>query len=130
KSATTWVDLLYNRIIDDDPRVQVEAMRAIHDEQLPQYAKVYEWLAKLSGRVDLPEAILWRALNTNFRLGKAEHAERVAQFAASPRAPAKLRIEAVAMLGDWAKPSGRDRILGDWRPLPERDPKIAIDAMR
>jgi quinoprotein glucose dehydrogenase len=34
------------------------------------------------------------------------------------------------MLGDWAKPGPRDRIIGDTRPLPARDPKIAIDAMR
>src|SRR5947209_15437469 len=34
------------------------------------------------------------------------------------------------MLGDWAKPSGRDRILNDWRPLPERDPAIAVNAFR
>src|SRR5438093_11592047 len=34
------------------------------------------------------------------------------------------------MLGDWAKPSNRDRIIGDWRPLAPRDPKIGADALR
>src|SRR5262245_18193487 len=34
------------------------------------------------------------------------------------------------MLGDWAKPAPRDRVLNDWRSLPERDPAIAVSAFR
>jgi quinoprotein glucose dehydrogenase len=41
-----------------------------------------------------------------------------------------LRAEAVTMLGEWAAPSGRDRITGLWRPLDKRDPKIAADALQ
>jgi len=34
------------------------------------------------------------------------------------------------MLRDWAKPSGRDRVLGMWRPLPERPASDAAAAIK
>jgi quinoprotein glucose dehydrogenase len=34
------------------------------------------------------------------------------------------------MLAHWATPSNRDRVLGDWRPLPERSIEIARSAVR
>ena len=34
------------------------------------------------------------------------------------------------MLGGWAKPSGRDRVLGMWRPVEPRDAAPAADALR
>ena len=67
--------------------------------------------AKLTGQVGLPDAAVHRALNANLRLGAAENAEAVAALAANPRASEAMRIEAIEMLGAWAKPSGRDRVL-------------------
>ena len=32
------------------------------------------------------------------------------------------------MLAEWAEPSGQDRVVGDWRPLPQRDAAIARNA--
>jgi quinoprotein glucose dehydrogenase len=122
---------LVRRVYDVEPRIGLEAIRAIHDlPPTPERAKLYGTVAVMTRNPKLPEAWLYRALNSHFRLGKKDNAEAVAEFAASPAAAEKLRIEAVAMLGDWAKPAGRDRILNDWRPLPERDPAIAIDAFR
>jgi quinoprotein glucose dehydrogenase len=69
-------------------------------------------------------------LNANFRLGKPENAAAVAAFAARSDVPDKLRIEALRELGDWAKPSGLDRVMNLWRPLAERPPDVAIDALR
>ncbi len=60
-------------------------------------------------------------LNANFRLGKAEHAAALAKYAGRDDVPEHLRVEAIAMLGDWEKPSPRDRVLGNWRPLAARD---------
>ena len=34
------------------------------------------------------------------------------------------------LLGAWAKPPGRDRISGLWRPVPDRDNKGAAAALR
>ncbi len=31
-----------------------------------------------------------------------------------------MRVEALKELSDWAKPAGRDRVMGSWRPLEPR----------
>jgi len=112
---------------DPEPRLVEEAARAVNDlpvnDAMPQ-------LAALAGRTSLSEPTLYRVLNANFRLGTAENAQAVAAIAANPELSEGVRIEAVAALGDWAAPSGRDRVLGLWRPLPKRDPRLAPIAFR
>jgi quinoprotein glucose dehydrogenase len=44
--------------------------------------------------------------------------------------PTNLRVEALEMLDRWARPSGRDRVLGMWRPLAERPAADAAAALR
>ncbi len=107
----------------DDPELAVEAARAIHD--LPIQAVLPRLAAKL-GKSGFPEAGRLRALNANFRLGLAEP---IASFAAKADAPEALRVEALRALAAWAKPSPRDRVTGAWRPLPERDPAPAREAL-
>jgi quinoprotein glucose dehydrogenase len=116
------------RFLDDsEPALVLEAARAIHDLPISDgLARLAGFLSK-SGQHDF---LLWRALNSNFRLGTAECASAVAAFAARADAPEALRIEAVRMLGMWAKPPVRDRIIGDFRPLGERDAAIAVAALR
>ena len=75
-----------------------------------------------------PEALVHRALNANFRLGAPEHARAVAQYAARDDADEVMRIEALAMLQEWAAPRGIDRVVGNWHPLPKRDAAIARNA--
>jgi quinoprotein glucose dehydrogenase len=114
-------------LTDTDPRVATEAARAIHDGPVP------EALPALAERLDQgkqPEFLLWRALNANFRLGKAENASAVARFAASPDAAEKLRVEALKMLGGWATPGRRDRVTGLTQDLVKRDPTIAAEALK
>jgi quinoprotein glucose dehydrogenase len=77
-----------------------------------------------------PEPVVLRALNSNFRLGAAENAQAVARFAARADVSDEMRIEALAMLKEWDKPRGIDRVVGVWWPVPPRDPSIAIDAAR
>jgi quinoprotein glucose dehydrogenase len=112
---------------DPEPRLVEEAARAIYDvpidEALPQ-------LAALAGASGLTEPTLYRVVNANFRLGQAENARTVAAIAADTGLPGGIRVEAVSALGDWAAPSGRDRVLGSWRPLPKRDGVVAADAFR
>jgi quinoprotein glucose dehydrogenase len=45
-------------------------------------------------------------------------------------APDNMKGEALQDLGDWAKPAQRDVIMGVYRPLPERSPAPAADALR
>jgi quinoprotein glucose dehydrogenase len=112
---------------DSDPRVVVEAARAIHDEPIPA---ALPQLAALVSRSTSDDALLRRVLNANYRLGTPEAAAVLAKYAGRSDAPEAMRLEALKMLGDWAKPSGRDRVLGTWQPLAERPAQQAADAIR
>src|SRR6185436_7452615 len=112
---------------DTDPLVVVEAARAIHDLPIPS---ALPQLAALTTRTSQDDALLRRALNANFRLGAPENARAVASFAARKDAPENLRLEALAMLQTWDKPSPKDRVLNFWRPLPARDREPAATALR
>jgi quinoprotein glucose dehydrogenase len=117
---------------DSDPRLVVEAARAIHD--LPIEGAMTLLAAVIdkayTGSADDYDAFFRRVLNANFRLGKAEHAAALAAYAGRKDVPELLRIEALDMLGAWAKPAPRDRVLGSWRPLAERDSAVAANALR
>ncbi len=112
---------------DSDADLVLEAARAIND--VPIEAALPR-LAGLSERKGLAEPLGYRVLNANFRLGKPDNARAVARFAARAGESAALRIEALRQLETWSKPSGRDRIMGVWRPLPARPASVAVDALR
>ncbi len=112
---------------DADPLLVVEAARAIND--VPIDAAMPQ-LAALAPRPELSDPLGFRVLNANFRLGGKENAEAVAAFASRADASETLRIEALRELADWTKPSGRDRVMGVWRPLDPRPAERAADAFR
>jgi quinoprotein glucose dehydrogenase len=112
---------------DTEPLIVAEAARAIYD--LPIHGAMEE-LAALGDQPGLSAPVQRRALHANFRLGRPEHAERVARIAANTATPEEVRIEALKALQDWAQPTGRDRFLGAWRPLGERDTAIAPAALK
>jgi quinoprotein glucose dehydrogenase len=99
---------------DPDPRVALEAARAIYDEPIP------EAMAALVREIrsDAPERLLLRQVNAAFRLGRAE---ALAVVAADRVFPAAARLEAMRILAEWDRPSGRDRLIGVWRPVQPRD---------
>ncbi len=121
-----------NFLNDPDPRLILEAARAIHDlplvEDLPQLAALIE--KSPSGDARDREALTRRVLDANFRLGTAENAAAVAKYAARADAPEPMRIEALEMLADWTKPSPHDRVNNFWRPLAQRPANLAADALR
>jgi quinoprotein glucose dehydrogenase len=80
--------------------------------------------------VDLSTALFRRVINANFRLGTPASAAALTALAASGALPESLRAEALTALGDWAKPSGRDRVTGLWRPLDARDAALAKAALQ
>ena len=118
--VTPFVQLLQ----DDQWPLVAEAARAIND--LPLEAG-FPALASLALKPDatpsgsVPEALVRRVINANFRLGGAEHARRVVSFIVDPRWSLAIRREALASLIDWDAPSPRDRVNGFWRPVPPRD---------
>lgn len=112
---------------DAEPKLVVEAARAIHD--LP-IAGAMPQLAALISRSTDDDALIRRVLNANYRLGTAEHAAAIAAYIGRSDAPEALRLEALEMLAAWAKPSGRDRVLGMWRPLTGRPQADAAAALR
>lgn len=109
-------------LADPDPRLVVEASRAINDVPVTSGLPL---LAEHLNRSGMPEAALTRAINANFRLGGAREAGRLATFAATGSAPESARVEALEALGDWESPSAIDRVMGLWRPLPRRDAEQA-----
>ena len=112
---------------DLQPELVDEAARAINDLPIDSATDA---LAGLAAKFELSNSTRYRVLNANFRLGTKPAAVALAAVAADGGAPEEIRLEAIAALGDWKKPSGRDRVLGSWRPIPERDPQIAASAFR
>lgn len=126
---------------DGEPLVVAETARAIHDlpitEALPELAALASYPTRLAsfsaGREGAPgprEPILRRVMNANFRLGTSGNALALAALGASENLPESARAQALTLLGDWEKPSGRDDITGLWRPLPPRDRGAAVAALQ
>ncbi len=112
---------------DVDPRIVVEAARVVHDVLEPRDGKP---LAERLTKPNVPPTFLLRALHAHFRLGAYENALALAAYAARPDAPEKMRVEALKMLGQWAKPPRRDQVTGLTQNLPPREAKIAADAIQ
>jgi quinoprotein glucose dehydrogenase len=135
---------------DPNPALVLEAARAINDEPvngaMHELAELIDSPAMhgfLSGAPLVPnsvpeearsklglEALLRRVLNANFHFGTPTTAAALAKFAARADAPENMRVEALAELADWEHPSGIDRVVGLWRPVPSvRHKQDAAEAL-
>jgi len=111
---------------DADESVVLEAARAIHDVPIEAALPA---LAALTSNPALKNVhTLSRAVNAHYRLGKSENAKALAAYAASA-APEAARKEAVDALSEWGKPSAKDRLLNQWRPIADRGPGDAVTAV-
>ena len=112
---------------DQDESVLLEAVRAVHDapveEAMPALA------ALLPNKAIKNSHVLARVINASYRVGKADNARALAAFANDPSAPESAREDALDALGDWGNPSAQDRVLNLWRPLPNRPPTDAAEAV-
>lgn len=111
---------------DRDPRVVVEAARAIYDLDSLDRPDTLEALARVGDRfTEEPSlrspAIVRRVLAANERLGSEAHARRVASFALLEDTDARLRTEALEILAQWGDARNLDRVHGRWAPRGERD---------
>lgn len=104
---------------DKDPLVLTEAARAINDD-----LSIPEALPTLAERLGIApvenEAFIRRAINANLRLGTAESAQRLADYAQSTSAPEAMRADALWALGYWMDPPVLDRVDGRYRELAPR----------
>jgi quinoprotein glucose dehydrogenase len=112
---------------DADETVVLDAARAIHDTPIAAALPV---LAALTANPAIKNPhVLARAINARYRLGGGENAQALADLAANSIAPESARKDALAALTDWANPSSKDRLLGQWRPLPARGADDAAAAV-
>jgi quinoprotein glucose dehydrogenase len=113
---------------DENSDVVVEAARAINDEPINGA------LADLAGLIEKPvgsEPLMRRVLNANSHLGTSDSAKALATFTARNEASESMRCEALEELAAWAHPSGRDRVVGLWRPVAAtRSREVASDALQ
>jgi HEAT repeat protein/mono/diheme cytochrome c family protein len=115
-------------LTDADEYIVTEAARAINDDggieaALPQLARTLEE-NRFTG-----EPLVRRAINANHRVANQETAQRLASFALRDQAPEAMRVEAIAALGVWARPSVVDRVDGMYHGPVERDASLAQAAL-
>ncbi len=128
---------------DPEPALVLEAARAINDE--PINGGMSDLAALIGASVvsasahgapaardeDFNFPLLRRVLNANFHLGTTESANALASFAARADATETMRVEALEELADWPHPSGRDRVVGLWRPVAAvRPAEMAVHALQ
>ena len=112
---------------DSDPRLVLEAARAINDEPIEGALAPLAALPIVPG---MPAPLLRRVLNANLRVGGPAQAAAVVDAAGRSDLPSAVRVQALEMLGSWARPSGRDAVMGLWRPIAPRPAGPAMDALR
>ena len=120
--------IVFEFLKDSSPKVRKEAVLAIHD--VPQLHSQLPALAELPLAADTEEPVVNRVLNANFRLGREQDANRLASFAARAGGKDTMRIEALEMLANWAKPGDRDRVMNRHQPLSDRSPEFATKALK
>ncbi len=112
---------------DADPRIVLEAARAIHDAPIDAALPALADLP-ISGSSPLP--LIRRVLDAHQRQGEPRDAKALAEVAGRPDVPASARRLALEMLAHWASPPGRDAVLGLWRPIAKRPAEPAAEALR
>ncbi len=112
---------------DANATIVLEAARAIHD--LPLGTIAMNGLAELIARPQQEDALTRRVINANLILGTQESADALVRFALNQAATEDRRQDAIRLLHQWSNPKSIDYVLGDWRPLEERDGSIAQAAL-
>lgn len=134
-----WESPAVARFLQDaDPLVIAEAAIAINDAPIPDAFPALAALLQnpnlptLAGKADEParQALVRRVVNAHFRLGQPANAAAIAAFARHANATPEMRAEAVNALADWLNPPKTDRVIGLFRPVPDRAASAAADALR
>ncbi len=118
---------LASALRDPDLLVRTEAASAIHDA--PVDAALPALAALIDGDLPADGPLTHRVLHGNRLLGQPEHGLALLAFATDARRGSAMRIEALAMLGEWPAPHGQDRIDGNWRPVTHPDPARVVEPL-
>ncbi len=114
---------------DADGKIVLEAARAIYDEPIPAAMSTLAEKARYNVK-DVPDPAILRMLAANYRLGTQDNARALVSVATRADVSVALREQALKMLQAWEKPSGRDWVVGLWRPLPNRPAIDVAEALR
>jgi quinoprotein glucose dehydrogenase len=114
-------------LADKDPRIVLEAARAIHDlpmeKLLPTLAACATYQPP-QGNVD--DALVRRVISAAEKIGTPEGARLLTVVAARSDLATDRRVEAIDALRVWAKPPQRNRVAGFWQFHPAtRDAGVA-----
>lgn len=112
-------------LADTDRGIRDEAIRALHDLDLPTAqeelaAALRLWVGQSPepSPEDHRDWILHtRLINANFRLGGIAQAGDLLDYAATPSLPGLLREQALLALLEWKEPGPVDAVTGHHRPL-------------
>lgn len=112
-------------LADPDPAIRAEAIRALHDLELPtaqdELAREILPFTRAEGPSvgNAPRELLLqtRLINANFRLGGDEQAGALLAYAARPQLPPVLREQALLALLEWKSPKPVDAVTGRHRPF-------------
>lgn len=109
---------------DSSEYIVAEAARAINDDfsilpALPALSMTLEENRFTS------EPLLRRAINANLRVGGKEEISRLVNYITRTTAPVAMRVEALAALSTWGKPSVFDRVDGRYRGIIIREDSLA-----
>lgn len=113
---------------DADDILAADAAMFIHDDwMIPEAMPA---LAAKLGQHAENGAFTRRAINANHRQGDASAADRVAAFVAAGKATEALIEAGLEALENWNRPGQLDLVVGQYRPLPEREPAILAAAVK
>lgn len=118
-------------LADADPNLVLEAARAIYDLPIPLALPALAEAVDRNYHADeAAQDALWRrVLNANYREGRDENVMALTRFIARTDVSEASRLEAVALLASWSRPTHRDRVLGHWQSLPPRHEAAVKAAM-
>ncbi len=125
KQKSSQIATLLN---DEDERVVLEAARVIWDKPLPEANNA---LASLIAKTSfVSEPLLRRVLAANIAGRTPANLQAVIDFGCRADVSPALRELAWDLVRNWASPSPRDSVYGDWRPLEPRPKEEVIAAIQ
>ncbi|MFT5129563.1 MAG: quinoprotein glucose dehydrogenase [Rhodothermales bacterium] len=133
---------------DEEPLVLREVARAIYDENITDaYSELAGHIGNLmpfdgqlpryrGNGLDHEERIRRldrqfhrRVIYANWHLGTAESANALLAYAENKDMPVLMRLEALQCIATWKQPHALDRVVGDLRPIAERELPEITDAL-
>ncbi len=115
---------------DAEPKVAMESARAIYDQPIPRAFAALAKAPLFAAAEPYRTSIQRRVLAVHLRLGQKENAAALTSIASNQALSEAIRLEALQFLQAWPKPTGKDPIVGLWRPREGRSADDVAEAIR